>query len=141
MQLQSDDRKRQADAEAASRFGALGYTVAVDRPCRGTIVPATFYRRRPRVWSLMIEVNRSLLLDGSGERAGPRFEAVTTDVRSVLVALAGAAADHSRDGAAVSERECIGGRVNAGRREAPKSLVAKMRNGGALHGRDALPAR
>ncbi|MBO4903047.1 MAG: N-formylglutamate amidohydrolase [Lachnospiraceae bacterium] len=40
-----------------------GYTVAVNRPFAGAIVPLRFYRTDPRVHAVMIEVNRGLYMD------------------------------------------------------------------------------
>lgn len=46
-------------------FEALGFSVAVNRPFAGAIVPMKHYRADPRVKSLMVEVNRRLYLDES----------------------------------------------------------------------------
>lgn len=49
----------------------MGFTVAVNRPYTGTLVPFAFYGKDPRVASLMVEVNRSLYMDeATGERSG-----------------------------------------------------------------------
>jgi len=39
-----------------------GYTVAVDRPFAGALVPMAFYRRDPRVLAVMVELNKRLYL-------------------------------------------------------------------------------
>ena len=41
---------------------AADWSVAVDRPYAGTLVPSKHYRRDPRVMSMMVEVNRRLYL-------------------------------------------------------------------------------
>ena len=64
-----------AGALRASMAGA-GFRVEVDRPFAGTIVPLAYYRRDPRVASVMIEVRRGLYCDeATGERR-PDFASV-----------------------------------------------------------------
>lgn len=46
-------------------FLGAGFTVAVNRPFSGAIVPQKHYRANPKVLSVMIEVNRGLYLDES----------------------------------------------------------------------------
>ena len=54
----------QALVEALTRhFVAAGFTVEINRPYSGTIVPLRHYRRQPRVASVMVEVNRRLYLE------------------------------------------------------------------------------
>jgi N-formylglutamate amidohydrolase len=72
---------------ASQVFEASGWTVAIDRPYAGTLVPTKFYRLDPRVVSIMIEVNRRLYMD---ERTGERLagfaafmEAFQHDLRSI----------------------------------------------------------
>lgn len=57
---------------AVTELERAGFSVAVDRPFSGALVPLTFYRREARVRALMIEVNRSLYLD---EATGERLDA------------------------------------------------------------------
>ena len=40
-----------------------GYSVAVDAPFAGALVPLSYYRKDDRVLSVMIEVNRRLYMD------------------------------------------------------------------------------
>lgn len=47
-----------------------GYTVEINEPFSGTIVPLAYYNTNPDVWSIMIEVNRGLYLDGTEPSAG-----------------------------------------------------------------------
>jgi len=50
-------------------FDTVGYSVGINRPFQGTIVPLAYYGKTENVMSIMIEVNRSLYLDeGTGER-------------------------------------------------------------------------
>jgi len=65
---------RQLVGRATECFQNLGYRVAENRPFAGTLVPAGFYRHNPQVWSLMIEVNRSLYIDEQSLQKKPHFE-------------------------------------------------------------------
>jgi N-formylglutamate deformylase len=53
-------------------FRAAGFTVAVDTPFSGALVPNSHYQRDRRVSALMIEVNKRLYMD---ERSGERNSA------------------------------------------------------------------
>jgi N-formylglutamate deformylase len=83
-------------AEAASEaFKAQGFGTAFDRPFSGSLVPLAFYGKDPRVWSVMIELNRSLYMD---ERTGTRstnFDGVRSAIETALLSLA-VTADLSR---------------------------------------------
>jgi N-formylglutamate amidohydrolase len=46
-------------------FEDAGFTVSVNRPFSGAIVPQEHYRSDPRVASIMIEINRNLYIDES----------------------------------------------------------------------------
>ena len=46
--------------ECERQFKACGWSVELNRPFSGALVPAAFYQREPRVVSVMIEVNRAL---------------------------------------------------------------------------------
>ena len=56
---------------AVRTFQELGWSVAVDRPFSGALVPIRFYQRDLRVHSIMVEVNRGLYMD---ERFGTRLD-------------------------------------------------------------------
>lgn len=74
----------------ARAFRAAGWTVDIDRPFAGTLVPMKHYRRDRRVSSLMIELNRRLYMD---ERAGarlPHFDDVHARVLGCLHGALGA---------------------------------------------------
>ncbi len=49
-------------------FKDEGYTVAVNQPFAGTIVPLKYYRKDQRVSSIMIEINRNLYLGEDFEK-------------------------------------------------------------------------
>jgi N-formylglutamate amidohydrolase len=42
-----------------------GYSVEINAPYQGTIVPAKHYKKDPNVHSIMIEVNRRLYMDSA----------------------------------------------------------------------------
>ena len=45
-------------------FKSLGYTVGIDWPYSGSIVPMKYYQKDKRVNSIMLEINRALYLEG-----------------------------------------------------------------------------
>ena len=50
-------------------FEKFGYSTAVNKPFSGAIVPLPYYKKEPKVLSVMIEVNRKLYMDElSGSR-------------------------------------------------------------------------
>lgn len=67
-------------------FERQGYTVKVDTPFSGSMVPMAYYGKERRVRSLMIEVNRRLYLVDGNHRSD-RFEKVRTDIQEVLLSL------------------------------------------------------
>jgi N-formylglutamate deformylase len=69
-------------------FEELGWSVAVDRPFAGALVPMRCYQSDLRVHAVMIEVRRGLYMD---ERSGarlPGFEEIRERISSALRALA-----------------------------------------------------
>lgn len=56
---------------ARQMFEDAGFTVELDRPFSGALVPSTHFQRDPRVMALMVEVNRGLYMD---ERSGERLK-------------------------------------------------------------------
>jgi N-formylglutamate amidohydrolase len=64
------------------------FSVLVDRPFSGALVPAKYYRREPRVQAVMIEINRRLYMDEqTGERL-PNFGEIRQTVSEMLTVLA-----------------------------------------------------
>jgi N-formylglutamate deformylase len=56
--------------ETVKRLSAEGFSVAINRPFSGALVPIRHFRKNRRVTSLMIEVNRATYMDeATGERA------------------------------------------------------------------------
>ena len=70
-------------------LGAEGFSVAVDRPFTGTIVPLSAYRIERRVASVMIEVRRGLHCDEATGEPLPRLGEIGTKLsRAVAAAVA-----------------------------------------------------
>ncbi len=70
-----------------SAFEIRGYSVRLNEPFAGTMVPMKYYRRNRRLLSIMIEVNRRLYMD---EKTGARLEcftAVRSDIEAVIMEL------------------------------------------------------
>lgn len=75
---------------AVRAFEELGWSVAVNRPFAGALVPMAFYRKDLRVRAVIVEVRRGLYMDeGSGERF-PRFDDVTERIGAALRRVVGA---------------------------------------------------
>ena len=62
-----------------------GFSVRVNSPYGGALVPSAFYRRDKRVMAVMVELNRSAYLTPDGGKS-PDFEAV----RAAALGLVGA---------------------------------------------------
>jgi N-formylglutamate amidohydrolase len=77
---------------AVSTFEELGWSVAVDRPFSGALVPTRFYRKDPRVRAIMVEVKRGLYMDEQSGARLPRFDEVRERLSGGLgvIAVAGA---------------------------------------------------
>jgi N-formylglutamate deformylase len=69
-----------------------GYSVAVDIPFAGALVPLSAFGKDPRVLSVMIEVNRRLYMDELSGRKTEAFGAVQASVGRLIVAAAKAVA-------------------------------------------------
>jgi len=67
-------------------FVNAGYSVKIDEPYKGTIVPLEFYNKEARVSSIMIEINRKLYLDGEPGSLvkSDSFTAVQNTIQSVI---------------------------------------------------------
>ncbi len=65
-----------------------GFSVGVNSPYSGTLVPSAFYRKNPNVRSVMIEVNRKLYMDEETGTKSSGFESVKDRIQDVLKELA-----------------------------------------------------
>jgi N-formylglutamate deformylase len=71
-----------------------GYSVALDAPFAGALVPLDSYRKEKRIFSVMIEVNRSLYMDERSGHKNQRFEQVSAAVGRLIATAVEAAAQH-----------------------------------------------
>ena len=67
----------------AKGFKRLGFTVGINRPFSGSIVPLIHFRKSPSVYSIMIEVRRDLYMD---ESSGLKTESFL-DTRAQIVQI------------------------------------------------------
>jgi N-formylglutamate deformylase len=69
-------------------FQSVGWSVAMDRPFAGSLVPIDFYRSDPkRVHSIMIEVNRGLYMDEQTGEKLPAFDQVKDKLGKCVLEL------------------------------------------------------
>lgn len=69
---------------AERMFIDAGFSVALDRPFSGALVPAAHYLRDSRVMALMVEVNRGLYMDESSGQRLPAFGEVRERIERVV---------------------------------------------------------
>jgi len=69
---------------ALTALKAEGWTVQLNRPYAGTMVPNVIYRRDPRFTSVMIELNRALYMNESTGNRLPGFEKIKGSVQRAL---------------------------------------------------------
>jgi N-formylglutamate deformylase len=65
-------------------FAGQGFSVEVDRPFSGAIVPVDYYLSDSRVISIMVEVNRALYIDESTGLASADFESIAHHVQAAV---------------------------------------------------------
>ena len=83
---QGPDRDSQADLldRAIAYFAHAGYSLGVDRPYRGTLVPMKHYQQDRRVHSIMLEVNRDLYMHPSTAMRNARYDGTKAVVQGFL---------------------------------------------------------
>lgn len=69
-------------------FKGLGYSVLIDKPYSGSIVPMKHYRKDKRVQSIMLEINRKLYLEGGSPNKSVGYERVKSVVGRWVEAIA-----------------------------------------------------
>ena len=65
-------------------FKAHGFTVSVDRPFAGAIVPQNYYRQDVRVLSVMVEINRGLYINEKTALSLPDFPRVAARIQAAI---------------------------------------------------------
>jgi N-formylglutamate amidohydrolase len=74
-------------ALVANQFMAEGYSLQIDSPYAGSLVPSDHYGSEPRVSSIMVEINRRMYMDeASGERL-PDFDVERNAIHRALTAI------------------------------------------------------
>jgi N-formylglutamate amidohydrolase len=71
-------------SRAVGLFGKAFENVKVNSPFSGAIVPLPFYNKDQRVSSLMIEINRRLLMDENTGEKLPRIDMVFQKTGEIL---------------------------------------------------------
>ena len=69
---------------AHNHFAQRGYRVALNRPFSGAIVPLAYLGRQRCVYSIMIEINRSLYMQEDTGLRTPAFARVQRDIQAFL---------------------------------------------------------
>ena len=72
---------------AVAYFKEKGYSLGIDWPYNGTIVPMAFYKKDKRVQSIMLEVNRKLYLKEPGKEKSENYAATKEIVQGFLIAM------------------------------------------------------
>jgi N-formylglutamate deformylase len=72
---------------AKKEIDGMGYTVGINQPYAGSIVPIAFYQKDSRVMSIMIEVNRSLYMDETTGNKTATFEKTRKKIQIILSLL------------------------------------------------------
>lgn len=65
-------------------FEQKGYSLGVDWPYKGTIVPMEYYQKNKAVYSIMLEVNRKLYLNEPSNEKSNQFEETKQVVKGFL---------------------------------------------------------
>ena len=66
-------------------FARAGWTVSVDSPFAGALVPSAHFETDPRVAAVMVEVNRALYMDESTSAPLPNFGEIAGRIRRCCV--------------------------------------------------------
>lgn len=65
-------------------FSDLGYKVGINNPFCGTIVPLKFYRKNENVYSVMLEINRSLYMNEVAGKKNKNFVSIKRNIEQVI---------------------------------------------------------
>ena len=65
-------------------FSDAGFSVAIDKPFSGSIVPMKFYQNEKRVKSVMIEVRRDLYMNELSGQKTNNFSRVKKSIAKIL---------------------------------------------------------
>ncbi len=65
----------------------MGYSVKINTPYSGSIVPMEYYQKENRVYSVMVEINRNLYLVPGTNQKNDRYDKIKKDVHKLLTFL------------------------------------------------------
>jgi N-formylglutamate amidohydrolase len=68
-------------------FEKKGYSISIDTPYSGTIVPMEHYKKNEQVKSIMLEINRNLYLEGNTNTKSERFEEIKTIMSEYIIQI------------------------------------------------------
>jgi N-formylglutamate deformylase len=68
-------------------FENVGYTVGIDWPYKGSIVPLEYYQKNKNVQTIMLEINRSLYLKEPGNEKTEGYTEVKRVVKDFMVII------------------------------------------------------
>ena len=71
----------------AQSIKKMGYSMGINRPYAGSMVPMAFYKKDRRVASIMIEVNRSLYMDELAGTKADRFDIIKEQIQTLLASI------------------------------------------------------
>lgn len=78
---------------AAELFGNAGFSVKIDSPFSGAMVPLTYYHTHGAVYSIMIEINRALYMEEKSGRRNAKFEQTKNRLKAVVGEMINRTAD------------------------------------------------
>jgi N-formylglutamate amidohydrolase len=82
----TDDRHTPEDlAQGAVRlFREKGYSIQINHPFSGSLVPDQYYQKNKQIYSMMIEINRSLYMDEKTGEKTSGYQKIKSDLNRVL---------------------------------------------------------
>ena len=80
---------KELEEACVNGFLARGYSVEVNRPFKGSLVPMAHFQVDRRVSSIMVEIRRDLYMDELTGRKIPRFKSIKKDLCCILQGLWG----------------------------------------------------
>lgn len=72
---------------AGELFGKAGFSVKIDSPFSGAMVPLSYYHTHGAVYSIMIEINRALYMEEKTGRRNAKFEQTKNRLKAALLEL------------------------------------------------------
>ena len=73
--------------ESIKYFESKGYTLGIDTPYSGSIVPMEYYQKDKRVTSIMLEVNRRMYLNEPGNEKSENYQITKEIVKGYIKLL------------------------------------------------------